>query len=141
MAKDAFSSQIKRFYRTMKKKILVIDNEIDLCHLLERVLNKKGYDVNTTTNPFNAIDLLKQENYSLLLVDLRIPEMDGIEFIKRARGAGYSNKCFLISVSPTAEAIQEAKKLGISDFFTKPLIIQELEDAVSLAVNPSPNQA
>ena len=114
----------------MNRKILVIDDEDDMCILMERVLKKVGYEVKSAINPLDAIELVKREDFLLLIVDLKMPEMDGIEFIKRARHAGFRNKCIIITAYPTIDAMEEAKKLGVSDFLIKPLNILEVENAV-----------
>lgn len=124
----------------MNVKILVIDDEKDMCTLIERVLKKKGFEVKSSTNPSDAIGLVEKEDFTLVIVDLRMPEMDGIEFIKMIRQADFRNKCILITAYPTIEVMREAKKQGISDVLIKPLNILELEDAVLRAVNGSENK-
>ena len=124
----------------MNGNVLVIDDERDMCTLIERVLCKKGLGVKSSTNPMDAVELIKSENFILLIVDLRMPEMDGIEFIKRARQAGFRNKCIVITAYPSIDALKEAGKQGVSDILIKPLNILELEDAVARAINISENK-
>lgn len=124
----------------MDRNILVIDDERDMCTLIERVLGKKGLGVKSSTNPMDAIELIKGENFMLLIVDLRMPAMDGIEFIKKAREAGFSNKCIVITAYPSIDVLKEAGKQGVSDILIKPLNILELEDAVARAINNSENR-
>ncbi|GBD98523.1 sporulation initiation phosphotransferase F [bacterium BMS3Abin07] len=119
----------------MNRKILVIDDEKNMCTLCRRVLNKKGFDVKITTSALDAIGLVEKEDFMLLVVDLRMPEMGGVEFIKRARQAGFRNKCIIVTAYPNIDAMKEAKKQGVSDFLIKPFSILELEEAVLRAVD------
>lgn len=116
-------------------KILVIDDERDMGNLIARVLNRKGLEVKIATDPLEAIGLVERDDFLLIIVDLLMPEIDGIEFIKRVRQAGFKNKCIIITAYPTIEAMKEAKSLKVSAFLTKPLTIHELENAVLRAVD------
>lgn len=121
-------------------KILVIDDEKDMCTLIERVIRKKGFEVESTTSPSKAIDLVEKGEFALIIVDLRMPEMGGIEFIKKARRSGFKNRWILITAYPSLEAVGEAKNQGAYDVLVKPLNILELEDTVLRAVSSSENK-
>ncbi len=119
----------------MNRKILVIDDEKNMCTLCRRALSRKGFDVKIAISALDAIGLVEKEDFMLLVVDLKMPEMGGIEFIKRARQAGFRNKCIIVTAYPSVDAMKEAKKLGVSDLLIKPFSISELEKAVLRAVD------
>jgi len=66
-------------------RILVVDDEVQIAQLLSGVLEAEGYDVEYTTKPEKAVERLEEESYDLLLTDLRMPRMGGMELIEKAR--------------------------------------------------------
>ena len=71
--------------QNLKKRILVVDDEIEVTRLCDRFLTRVGYKVLTTNFPKEAIEKLRQSDVDMLLVDIRMPNMDGFQILKRAR--------------------------------------------------------
>jgi len=119
----------------MHGKVLVIDDERDMCTLIARLLNKRGLEVEITTSTPDAVGLVEKGTYDLLIVDLKMPEINGIEFIKKVRQEGFRNTCIIITAHPSSNAMREAKKQNVFDFLIKPLDILELEEVVLRAID------
>ncbi|MDA8090151.1 MAG: NAD(P)H-dependent oxidoreductase subunit E [Nitrospiraceae bacterium] len=105
----------------MKGSVLVVDDEEVILKSCERILEPEGYDVNTALSALKALELLGgAKPYDLVITDIKMPGMDGIEFIKKLR-AGNPDICIvLITGHPSQESIKEALALGIVDYLPKP---------------------
>lgn len=116
-------------------KILVVDDEPDMLKLIERILvGKGGYSVITCSDPFSAIDILHNEKFHLIVVDLKMPGMDGISFIQEARTIQPDVEALVITAYGTIETAVEAVKKGAFDYITKPFKKERLLLAVSKAL-------
>ncbi len=69
-----------------KKRLLIIDDEENLRHLLRSILEKEGYEVCLAADGQQGLALLEEQDFDMILCDLRMPRMDGIEFLKQAAG-------------------------------------------------------
>ncbi|MBF0559634.1 MAG: response regulator [Nitrospirae bacterium] len=118
----------------MGKKILVIDDEPDMRLLIERVLSRKGFDITTVAYAPDAVNLVEKDSFFLLITDLTMPEMNGLDLIKQVRQAGFNGKFIIITGLPTDDAMRDAREQGASDFLIKPLNMHDLENAVSRAI-------
>jgi len=117
--------------------ILLIDDEEQLCRVLQRALRRDGYDVLTATGGRQGLDLLAEKNPSLMILDLKMPEMDGLEVLKRARKLQPKLPVIMLTAHGTMEAAIEAMKLGAIDFLTKPFDLQELKLVIGQALKVS----
>ncbi|HDI72977.1 MAG TPA: response regulator [Candidatus Altiarchaeales archaeon] len=112
----------------MKEKILVVDDEKILLKTLDRLLSKEGYQVTTTDNSYDALDMVKKEFFDLIILDIRMPGMDGISLLKEIRKIqGDEEKSMVIIITGYAseDAPIKAIKLGADDYIMKPF---ELDD-------------
>jgi signal transduction histidine kinase/CheY-like chemotaxis protein len=115
-------------------RILVLDDEISICEICSRSLNRYGYDVVTTTSPKQALQMLREKDFDLLLLDVRMPEMDGIEVMRRVRTFAPELAIVVMTGYASLEAAIEAVKQGASDFLQKPFQLEPLRLAVSGAL-------
>ena len=115
----------------MVKKILVVDDDKLILGTLRRLLRKEGFEVETAQSGLEALEKIKNSDFNLIITDIRMPNMDGIETIKEAR------KYLLESNrEPIPELIitgfandhnrQEADKLKVASYLAKPFDLQEL---------------
>ena len=112
----------------MKEKILVVDDEKILLKTLDRLLSKEGYQVTTTDNSYDALDMVKKEFFDLIILDIRMPGMDGISLLKEIRKIqGDEEKSMVIIITGYAseDVPIKAIKLGADDYIMKPF---ELDD-------------
>lgn len=119
-----------------KGTILVVDNESDQLEMMKEILGRIGFDARTTDNPQQALEMVKQQAFCLVLIDLIMPEIDGTELcekIKRARPAvsvyAYSGHAHLYSNERLVRA-------GFDGTINKPATMQELQSALSRSMDP-----
>jgi len=101
-------------------KILVVDDEADICDLCVRSLQRYGYEVVATTKPLQALDMLRQQDVDLLLLDVRMPEISGIEVMRRVRQFNPDLAIVVMTGYASMEMAIEAVKQGATDFLQKP---------------------
>ncbi len=105
----------------MPGKILAVDDEVDMLRLLERIIKSKtGYDIVTTPSSERAIKFIHKEYFDLVLIDLKMPEMNGMELLKKIKAIEPDTAAVIITAYGTVESAVEAMKLGALDFITKP---------------------
>ncbi|MDP8224687.1 MAG: sigma-54 dependent transcriptional regulator [Candidatus Lernaella stagnicola] len=102
------------------KRILVIDDEEGLRFTLSVLLKKKGYEVSTAENGRMALDSLPTLKPDYVLCDLRMPELDGLEFLQKAIEQGFHKPIIMMSAYGTIEDAVEAMRLGAFDYISKP---------------------
>ena len=111
--------------------ILVIDDEPVVCESCQRILLKEDFKVDTNTNPKEAYNQALINNYDLILLDLIMDEMDGIELLSALREEKPDIPVIIITGYPTKKSKQEATDLGVSDYIIKPFMPKELLDPVN----------
>ena len=102
-------------------KILVVDDEAIVCQALTDVLGDEGYRVTTVQSAYEALDMMKRETFHILIADLRLPDLGGIELIAAARGIDPEILALVITGYPSIETAVEAMKTSAYDYITKPI--------------------
>jgi len=115
-------------------QILVVDDEEANLTVLQRVLEKEGYAVSTASNGPEGLDALRAEQPALLLTDLKMPGMDGLELLRASRAVAPSTEVILMTAFGTVEVAVEAMKEGAYDFITKPLKRHDIVRAVGKGI-------
>jgi len=110
-----------------KKRILVVDDEKDVRETLESVLAKLDYDPVVASGGKEALEMIKQNKVDVVLSDLYMPEMDGIELLKRVKTENSNIVFLMITAHPTIETAVDAIKKGAYDYLTKPFHIDEVK--------------
>ena len=113
--------------------ILVVDDEESNLKVLSRLLGKDGYRVSTATSGPEALDVLRADQPQLLLTDLKMPGMNGLELLRAARTVSPTTEVILMTAYGTVEIAVEAMKEGAYDFVTKPLKRHEILKSVGKA--------
>lgn len=114
-------------------QVLVIDDEPELCKILQKVLKKEGYHVLTATTGRKALSLLKKEKIHLLLLDLKMPMLGGLELLKKIRGKDKKKNlvpAVIITAYGSLSSAREAMELGAVDYLTKPFDLDEVKSVV-----------
>jgi CheY-like chemotaxis protein len=106
--------------------ILVIDDEPIIHESLKRVLGREGFRVDGALCGREGLKLLSQKKFDLILTDLMMPEMDGLEFLAELRKAGIHTPMIMITGYPTIRTALQALRLGAADYIPKPVTRKEL---------------
>jgi DNA-binding NtrC family response regulator len=105
----------------MPDRILVVDDEPNMLRLLKTILmDKTGYEVTTTNNPLEVSKLLQEGHYDLVVTDLKMPLVDGIDLIGIVKNIEAAMPIIVITAYGTIETAEEAIQKGAYDFITKP---------------------
>jgi DNA-binding response OmpR family regulator len=125
-----------------KRKLLLVDDEKDLTSLLYTILQKRGYEVVSFNDPLLALERFKPRYYDLMILDIRMPNMNGFELYRQIRRMDNRVKvCFLTAISEFKEYEQYRKevypKLGERHFITKPVSNHELIGRINEMLTPN----
>jgi DNA-binding NtrC family response regulator len=110
----------------MKGKILIVDDERLMRVSLENQLTKEDYYVKSTKTPITGLELLKEEDLDVVITDLKLPEMDGIQFLKEIKKQSHGTVVIIMTAYGTLESAVTAIKEGAYDFIAKPFSTDEL---------------
>jgi len=119
----------------MPARILVIDDEDSMCNFMEIMLAKQGFAVNVTTSGTAGIELVRNENYDLVIADLNMPEMTGIEVLKEVRAFKASQEFIVMTAFASVDTAIEAMKEGAADYITKPFRVDEIMLVIEKSIN------
>lgn len=118
----------------MDIKILVVDDEPEITESLVRILKMEGYDATGVTNPLVALDMVKKENYLIVVSDIQMPEMRGTELLQKIKEYNGMIQVIIITGFVTIDNILTCLRRGANDCFFKPLKSSEaLLAAVAVA--------
>jgi two-component system response regulator PilR (NtrC family) len=117
-----------------KKHILVVDDELSMRELLEYILLKEGYEVSTAENGQTAVKMLKQNAYDLLLCDIRLGDLSGLDVLRASKAKNPNTTVVLISAYASTETAVEAMNEGAYDYVPKPFDNEELKQTIEKAL-------
>ena len=113
------------------RTVLVVDDEKNIRLTLRESLKAIDMDVDTAVNGEEALERARQKSYDLVLLDLKMPGMDGIEVLRRLREFSTTTAVIVLTAHGTVESAVDAMKLGAVDFLQKPFAPQEIRDVVA----------
>jgi two-component system response regulator AtoC len=123
----------------MSTNVLVIDDEPNMRHMLTTVLKKDGYAVTSAANGKEALSILGTRQYDIVLCDIRMPQMDGLGFLKRVADKKIDTTTVVMSAYGTIDTAVEAMRLGAADYISKPfkpdeilLKLKQVEERIQL---------
>jgi DNA-binding response OmpR family regulator len=111
-------------------KIMVVDDEQGICNFIKDTFERKGYHVLCVTDPFQAIPTLENEKPQVLILDIAMKEMDGLDILKKLKDKRIEVKVIMLTFIEDPEVKAEACALGADDFLTKPFSTENLEEVV-----------
>jgi len=120
-----------------KGRVLIVDDEKSMCELLSVMLEKEGYGVDTVTDGKAALGLLKKGDYDLVLEDLKMPGMDGIELLRKIKEMDSLAVVMVMTAYSSWDTAVEAMRLGAHDYIRKPFDNVSVKELVSRAVGQS----
>lgn len=118
----------------MKQRILVVDDEESIREFLEIMLRKEGYEVTSAEDGERAIDLFKKKTFDMVISDMQMPKVTGLELLKHIKEQSPDTIFFMITAFATAETAVEAMKIGAYDYITKPFKIDEVRINIANAL-------
>lgn len=107
-------------------RILVIDDEEIIHDSLRRILGRQGHQVDATFGAPEALELIASQTYDLVITDLMMPEINGIQLLERMRAEGHEVPVLMITGYPTIRTALQALRLGAVDYLSKPFTREEL---------------
>ena len=118
----------------MKSRVLVVDDEESIREFLEIMLRKEGYEVTCAEDGQRALDIIKKKSVDLVISDLQMPNMTGIELLRNVKDQYPDLLFMMITAFGTTETAVEAMKLGAYDYITKPFKIDEVRINIANAL-------
>ncbi|MCX6165023.1 MAG: response regulator, partial [Ignavibacteriae bacterium] len=122
------------------EKILVVDDESTICDSVKKILSRKGYSVENTLNATDAIEKMKKEKYDILITDLMMPKISGMELIELVKKYYPEIDVLVITGYATIDTAVQATKLGVLDYIQKPFTPNELTDRIQKAIELRKNR-
>ncbi|MDQ0496081.1 MULTISPECIES: response regulator [Paenibacillus] len=114
-----------------KKKVLIVDDQNGIRILLMEVFGSEGYETFQAANGKIALEIVEKEPPDLVLLDMKIPGMDGLEILKHLKAMNPDIKVIMMTAYGELDMIKEATELGALMHFTKPFDIDEMRIAVN----------
>ncbi|WP_256760659.1 response regulator [Cohnella sp. WQ 127256] len=115
-----------------KKRLLIVDDQVGIRILLLEVFSTEGYDTFQAANGRTALDIVRNHRPDLVLLDMKIPGMDGLEILKQIKEYDRDIKVIMMTAYGELDMIKEATDLGALMHFTKPFDIDEMRLAVNM---------
>lgn len=113
----------------------MVDDEETLRWTLHEALVEEGYDIENTSDSIEALDLVKKASYDLVISDLRMPIMGGLQLISEIKKIHPDIKAIVITAYGSVETVIEAMRLGVADFVTKPFKIEQMKRVIHKVLN------
>ena len=124
----------------MNQTMLIIDDDAAVLASCQRVFSEEGFEVTTTTNPIEGLELAALKSYTVILCDWQMPELDGLDVVARLETQAPDSAVLMISGYPSVERATEAMKRGAMDYLPKPFTPEEISAAVRKAITGKLNQ-
>src|SRR3954454_2175160 len=115
-------------------KLLIVDDEPGMRQLLSIVFGREGHEVRAAENGRRALELLREQPADLIVSDVKMPDMGGIELLRAARELSPDVAVIMMTAFATVDTAREAFKLGADDFIQKPFDVDELKLIVNKAL-------
>ena len=113
-----------------KARILVVDDEENLCEFMRIMLSKEGYQVETVQSARDALSQLENNPVDLVFTDLMMPDMGGLEFIRKLRESRPDTECIVMTAYASVDSAIDALNLGAADYITNPFNLEEVKHTV-----------
>ncbi len=114
-------------WEKLMARVLVVDDEPDSVELLQEFLTGKGYEIVTASNGEEALRKVKEERPHLVLLDVRMPDMNGLDVLRKVREFDQEVGVIMVTAVSEEDTGRQALKLGAFDYIVKPLNLEYLE--------------
>ncbi len=116
-----------------KLRIMVLDDEPIVCKRLKPALEKQGYEVDTFTLSSDAMEQIKQTDYDIIVTDLKMKGVDGMQLLTEAKRRSPKTEVIVITGFATLETARQSFQKGVFDFIAKPFKLSEIQEVVKRA--------
>lgn len=113
-----------------KKELLVVDDDTTICFMFGEVFDKAGYSVRTAETAEDALEILKEKYFPVMILDLKLPGMNGIELCKEVKKDKPDTIILAITAYASLFEISDCLEAGFNDYFTKPVKLEIISEAV-----------
>jgi two-component system, NtrC family, response regulator HydG len=120
--------------RDINQRILIVEDEVPMCELLTSFFSEKAYNVDTAQNGEHAVARLREQDYALVITDIKLPGMSGLELLARIRVDWPEMAVVIMTAFSSISSAVEAMKLGAEDYIGKPFQLDELAITVEKAL-------
>ncbi|MDY0261122.1 MAG: response regulator [Syntrophotalea acetylenica] len=110
------------------EKVLVVDDEENARIALRAILQEEGYEVDSVANGYEALEFLRQHKVNVVISDLRMPEMNGLSFLRELNRHYPSTRVIMVTAYGGVESYLEAIQLGAFEYIHKPVKVDELKN-------------
>ena len=111
-------------------KLLIVDDEVEICDFLKSFFEERNYEVKTASSGQTALEVLEQYRPQVVLLDIRMTGMDGIQVLEVIKKKYPRVKVIMVTALETRDKIEECLRLGADNYITKPLSLEYLENDV-----------
>jgi two-component system response regulator AtoC len=116
---------------SQKLSILIVDDEEDILNVLKLILTKEGYQVDTALDGKQALQLFRKNSYDIVLTDLKMPEIDGMELLERIKEIRPETEVLIMTAYASVESAVLAMKKGAADYIVKPFLNEDVKMRVA----------
>ena len=111
-------------------RILVVDDEPDICEYMKLLLTQNGYEVSTLTNPLDVVDSLRKNQFHIVILDLMMPKLNGIEVLDKIRKIDDDIAIVIFTGYPSVDTAVASLKQQVSDYIKKPFDVDEFHQTI-----------
>ena len=111
-------------------RILIVDDDPHFLRVLQRILSGEKFEVMATSNPCDAIEFLRSNNFDLIICDLRMPDCDGLNLLQAIRSGGNETPVIILTAYGEVDTYLEAMNAGATEYLNKPIKSDELVQVV-----------
>ena len=121
-------------FEAKKIRVVIADDDADVLKTLVKILSRRGYQTFPFESPLKALEFIKKEDSDLILSDLKMPEIDGIQFLDRVKSIRPKIPFILITGYATVDTAVSAIKFGAFDYLRKPFEVKKIYEVVDRAL-------
>ncbi|WP_457554071.1 response regulator [Desulfobacula sp.] len=126
--------EINKIEETTHPHILIMEDDLNVAKGLKMILDEEGYDVDLQGTGYGAMDAMGKYDYDLLMADLRLPDIDGMQVVKTTKENNPDTEVIVMTGYATSSLAVDAMKLGAHDFIAKPFTEEQIKSAIKEAL-------
>ncbi|MGM0555191.1 MAG: response regulator [Myxococcota bacterium] len=111
-------------------RILIIDDDTDICEYMQLLLTQSGYDVTAKTNPKEGLEVLREEEFHVVILDIMMPELNGMEVLEEIRSFDSDIAIIIFTGYPSVDTAVTSMKYDVSDYIKKPFDVDEFNQTL-----------